>query len=53
MGDRDATSHMKTQFMYLNNVKKEKEDKRIKIGHEKTLKSIEHDKILKEYGNYT
>ena len=53
MGDRDVTSHMKTQFMYLNNVKKQKEQKRIKIGHEKTLKSIEHDQILKEYGNYT
>ena len=33
MVDRDRTSHMKEQFMYLNNVKKEQEQKRIELNH--------------------
>ena len=44
---------MKIQFAYLNNLKKEKEIKRIELNHEKTLQGIRDDRILKDYGNYT
>lgn len=37
----------------MNGIVKEKEDKRIKMNHEQLLHSIEVDKILHEYGNFT
>ena len=44
---------MKTQFTYLNNIKKEKVKKWAHQAHQSTLKGIRDDQILKEYGDFT
>ena len=53
MGDRDSTSHMKEQFQHFNSVRQEWETKRIEMNHQKIMKGIDNDRIIKEYGNYT
>ncbi len=44
---------MKEAFAYLNDIARKKVERRIELNHKKTLKEIETDRILEEYGNFT
>ena len=44
---------MKEVCAIVNKRDKEKRERAAKMGHQEVLKSIEDDKILREFGNYT